>query len=372
MTTAETKETGAGGGPPRYRRIAIIGPYPAYGGDIGGISCHIKRIRALLREAGLAVRVYQIGGLGCAAEDVFSVSPRLGAIRAIVGRERDSLVHSHLVSFDQRLATMLVSPFHTGPLVLTVHGASLQRQLDGGTVRRGLATWMMRAYDHVIGVSPQVAESVRQAGVRADRISVLPAFVPPVVAQADRDAMPAALRPFTQVHDPVVAFNSSIVSVDGQDLYGHDLAIDLISRLRADGMNAGLVISLCRKPAALELWARIQGRMQAADVRGHVFIVEPGHEFGPVLELADVFVRPTRSDGWGVSVAEAILQNVPAVASDVCDRVSGAYLFKSGELDDLVDTVKRALAEGVPPGAGNELTYHLDLIQLYKRLAEIR
>jgi glycosyltransferase involved in cell wall biosynthesis len=373
MTTLETEHAGATRLGSGHRPIAIIGPYPAYGGGVGGISRHIQRIRPLLMQAGLNVRIYQIGGAGCPDENIFGVKSRLGPLQVMLGRERDSVVHCHLIGFADRLAPGLVNRFRSGPLMLTVHGDSLQRQLRGGAVGRYLLSRALRAYDHIIGVSPQIVEDIRHAGVSATRTSMLPAFVPPVVTPADRAAMPTALQPFAAAHAPLVAFNSSIVSVDGEDLYGHDLALDLLSRLRADGLNGGLIICLCgNSPAYADLWARIQARAQQADVLGHVLFIEPGHEFGPVLELADVFVRPTRFDGWGVSVAEAVLLNVPAVASDVCDRVSGAYLFKSGDLDDLVDKVKSALAQGVPPGAGAELTYHLDLINLYKRLADVQ
>ena len=58
---------------------------------------------------------------------------------------------------------------------------------------------------------------------------------------------------------------------------------------------------------------------------------------------SDVFVRPTNTDGYGISIAEAIYFKVPAVASNVCSRPEGTILFRSRDSDDFVSKVNHVL-----------------------------
>ena len=58
---------------------------------------------------------------------------------------------------------------------------------------------------------------------------------------------------------------------------------------------------------------------------------------------SDVFVRPTNTDGYGVSIAEAIHFKIPAVASDVCQRPEGTILIRSRDIDDFTSKIKNVL-----------------------------
>ncbi len=363
----------SGSAPParRGRPIAIIGPYPAFGGAIGGISVHIQRVHQLLKSVGHEVRIYQVGGQGCPEMGVYPLRHETSSILTMMTRERNSVVHSHLIRSHIRILEGLGNRLRKGPMVLTVHGNSLRDQLAR---RRGLLGRILRRaihnHDHLIGVSTQVAETILSAGVPPDRVSVLPAFVPPQPNQADRDELPEEVWAFAETHSPAIAFNGTVCVYQGQDLYGFDLALDVLGGIRRSGRNAGLIVSFVQPPTNCpQLWRRIQDRANAPDVKGHVLFIHPGCQFYPVLEVSDVLLRPTRADGWGVSVAEAIYLGTPAVASDVCDRASGAYLFRSGDASDLARQTENALANGVPYGSGAELTYHQDLLTLYQTMA---
>ena len=65
-----------------------------------------------------------------------------------------------------------------------------------------------------------------------------------------------------------------------------------------------------------------------------------------LISRCDVFIRPTTHDGDSVSVREALTLGVPCVASDVCARPEGTYLFQGGHPPDLAKRIRQALAEG--------------------------
>lgn len=48
--------------------------------------------------------------------------------------------------------------------------------------------------------------------------------------------------------------------------------------------------------------------------------------FLAALATADAYLRPTHIDSWGIAVADAISLGVPAIASNVCERATGAKI----------------------------------------------
>jgi glycosyltransferase involved in cell wall biosynthesis len=79
-------------------------------------------------------------------------------------------------------------------------------------------------------------------------------------------------------------------------------------------------------------------------VEGRVLLNIASGIFVPVLAEADVFVRPTNTDGDANSVREALYLGVPAVASDVVERPAGTILFRTRDLDDLEAKVRSVLS----------------------------
>ena len=58
----------------------------------------------------------------------------------------------------------------------------------------------------------------------------------------------------------------------------------------------------------------------------------------------DIFFRPNRSDGFGVSILEALYSGIPVIASDTCVRPEGCIQFKSGDYESFKQKIK--LIEG--------------------------
>ena len=69
---------------------------------------------------------------------------------------------------------------------------------------------------------------------------------------------------------------------------------------------------------------------------------------------SDLFVLPSRHDGWGVVVNEALLRGVPVVCSDHCgasDLIRDAWrgeTFEAGSVPSLASVLRRRIAAGKP------------------------
>lgn len=75
-------------------------------------------------------------------------------------------------------------------------------------------------------------------------------------------------------------------------------------------------------------------------------------EIPTLMAGADCLVLPSRYDGWGAVVSEALMAGTPAICSDRCGaagvvRASGVGgVFRSGDIDDLTAQLRREIAKG--------------------------
>jgi glycosyltransferase involved in cell wall biosynthesis len=75
------------------------------------------------------------------------------------------------------------------------------------------------------------------------------------------------------------------------------------------------------------------------------------HEIPKLISQSDLLVLPSRFDGWGAVVNEAIMVGVPVVCSSACgacDLVHGARgeVFESGQVSDLAGALRRRIESG--------------------------
>lgn len=125
-----------------------------------------------------------------------------------------------------------------------------------------------------------------------------------------------------------------------------DLLITAISRLDSENVELAVVGSgplegQLRQLAEDTLPGRVEwiGSLPMDDVR-----VQMGQ--------ADCLVLPSRHDGWGAVVSEALMSGTPAICSDACGSAvvaeASGYggVFKSGSVDDLSDVLNAKIREG--------------------------
>lgn len=176
-------------------------------------------------------------------------------------------------------------------------------------------------------------------------------FIEPDVTEREQivSRYPSKLFDFLQTHSPVIGANAFKIVLDdsGVDLYGVDMALNLLERLRSIYPNAGVVFAIAVEHDS-EYVSALMREISEKGLSEHFMLMIGANELWPFFGMVDIFVRPTSTDGYGISVAEAIFTGTPAVASDVCERHPETVLFKSRNLEDLEQKVLQQLAgEGV-------------------------
>lgn len=141
-------------------------------------------------------------------------------------------------------------------------------------------------------------------------------------------------------------------------IYNHHWVVDLFVTCEK---SRGLVVFLYGDFDD-EYYALLKAK--AKDSSRIVFFVnKDAVSFNFALSYADSYLRPNIRDSFGIAVADAISLGVKVLASDVCDRYPGAYLFTPSSYDGFVSSylkfIKDASELPISDGSGyvGDFTY---------------
>lgn len=147
---------------------------------------------------------------------------------------------------------------------------------------------------------------------------------------------PPDLTNFIAEHSPVISANAFKITLTdaGVDLYGLDMCIALLASVRKKAPKAGFVFALSDSTPSAYLH-KMKDELRAMGLDAHFFFFSGTDEVWPLFQLSDVMIRPTSTDGFGISIAESLHAGTPAIASDVCERPGGTIVFKARDQADL-------------------------------------
>jgi glycosyltransferase involved in cell wall biosynthesis len=302
---------------------------------LGGVTIFAKRKVATWRACGKQVVQLDVGKLS-------PISKVRQLFRLLFAGRNSGIYVNDLSGFN-----LAAAGFNIGGAKIFLHDHNYN--LGSMTGFRG---WLLRRClsrcDEIYFDGVHSRENYIQAGfMREDKkYSFSSPFIKP--DPAEREAIvsryPAELFAFLDAHSPVIGANAFKIVLDdsGVDLYGVDMTLDLLESLRKTYPDSGVVFAVAVDHDS----EYVQGLKQAIRDKGlaeHFLLMIGADELWPFFGMVDVFVRPTSTDGYGISVAEAIFSGTPAVASDVCKRHEKAVLFQARNQADLEEKVRQLL-----------------------------
>jgi glycosyltransferase involved in cell wall biosynthesis len=165
-----------------------------------------------------------------------------------------------------------------------------------------------RAVAAVVAISEEVRRRLLAAGVRAERVRVIHSAVEPP-AELPGGAGRAAARRRFGIDDALAI--GVVAALERRK--GHDVLLRALARLAEPGglRVRCLVCGDGSERPALERLARELG------IAGSVEFLGEQRQVADVLAALDVFVLPSRHEGLGVAILEAMAMALPVVASAV-------------------------------------------------------
>jgi glycosyltransferase involved in cell wall biosynthesis len=320
-------------------RIALVGTYPP---PIGGVSIHIYRLRQALIQQGMDILVYDTSTSSGEEDGILPGAGRRQLLFKLFS-SRAGILHYHNHDWTMRALLLLLKVF-SKKVIFTFH--SFRDDLQATSLpNKFLIRLVARWGDCFIATNSDIKEKLILIGANPNKIKVVPAFLPPQLSEQAFGPVPDEASDFMKTHEPLISANAYRISFfGGQDLYGIDLCIDLCHALKKDWPEVGLIFCL-PTIGDTAYYSKLQARIHDLGIDENFLFVSGPVSLPHILEQSDLFIRPTNTDSYGVSVAEALYLGTPAIASDVCERPTGTMLFPSRDLEELTHLAKKVLED---------------------------
>ena len=336
--------------------ILIISPMLP---GIGGVSVSSNRLCLNLKNDGYDVDVFNIRYKNPKHNKPLYLALKYFTIPFyILFHPGYDIVHCHVPGVLRKLYIALFKPLYKGAkLVFTIHGDA-HPLVDNRFVQ-----FTLGKADKIICV--QVGDSEKMPEGLKDRSVDIPAFIFPRVI--DTTFIPKPIVDFCKSKGDarLLIFNgAAIVDNEWDDLYGFDDMVTAFKALASRGRYKLLMIlnGEPKNKRSEELIKRIKSRIE--DMPDLKFVENEEFELCPLFKYADVYVRPTKTDGDSLSVREAMAMNCKVVTTNVANRPQGAFLYEKPT--QLADTIEHAVESETP--STEQTDYYQYIKELYFQL----
>lgn len=276
------------------------------------------------------VRVHYVGGFERLGRLRYLLHAR--RVRRLVRELQPDLVHAlHLTSYG-----FLASLCGVRPIIVSVWGTDILEAPGWSPLHYAITRYALARADHITATGLRLANATLRYAPRAKPVTVVPYGID--VARFEPRARNGA-RPAEVVVGAVARLSPE---------KGLDDLLRAVALLVERGMPLRVV--LAGDGPRRQRLERLAGQLGIAgrvDFRGEV----PHEQVPAVLAELDVFVMPSRAEGFGVAALEAAAMELPVVASRVhglpdvvVDGVTG-LLVPPRKVDALADAIGRLAAD---------------------------
>lgn len=349
--------------------VGIFGPTPP---PFGGVSIHVARLVDRLEERDCDYTVYSTSESHATFERSKFLKKGPLSFVSTFGRAREDIFHLHTSNLPAICAATVISKLRRKRIVLTLHNQRLLVSGSRSAALRFLSRFILRRQDHIIAVSREIHTWLASLGVPDDRLSTVPAFLPPSEHEVDERNLPAAAAAFLSTHQPILAAQGWFgYFKDGAHVYSFDLLADLLEGVRRHYPNAGLY-TVISGTYDRQHRAAVLDELESRGLQEHWLVLEEPFPAVSLYARTDLFLRPTTTDGDSVSVRECLSLRVPVLASDAVRRPTGCVLFRNRDQQDFLEQTLMMLDDlpglraGLPEAAEDE--HFPAILDIYQRL----
>ncbi len=305
-------------------RILIIGPYP---GKVGGVSIFVKRLHESSMP-GIIKYVLNTQNFSIPSKRIYSLLHSFWLIPIV------DLVHINTSNLTVSLLFCLVSRILNKKVITQFHSARFE--IKG--IKRVELKIILKLSNGVVAVNKEIEKKFIEAFPSYyKKISVIPPFIMP--ASETPGLLPAEILNLRKkVRRLIIADAFKITPYNGNDLYGLELSIDMFNELVCKIPDVGFIFVVATPSKTL------LDILKNKVLHKNFMVYERPVDFLELLKAADIFVRPTYSDGDSLSIREALSMGVPTIASNAVKRPEYVLLFdinKPGDyLNKIIDILK--------------------------------
>jgi N-acetyl-alpha-D-glucosaminyl L-malate synthase BshA len=241
------------------------------------------------------------------------------------------IIHAHY-AIPQGFSGVLIKRFKKKPLLLTVHGSDAT-VLGGNRLVRPILKWVLNSTDRIIAVSQYAKNLLIDMGISEAKIRVIHNGV---------DSHTRAVG-----DEKRVIYLGALVWQKGVDVL-----LKAFKDVKAEHRDAKLVI-VGDGPERMKLEGLASKlKLKDVDFTGYV------DDLDTLFTVNSILVLPSRLEGFGISILEAMARGVPVAASktggipEIVEDGKNGVLFTRENPVSLADAVNKVLDD---PGLRNRL-----------------
>lgn len=302
-----------------------IGPLPP---PLGGVSVYLSRLQKAHPEY-LVMNLMQMSKLDWLKLVFFS----------------DCEVVLHGCFFKWLILFRLFSAVRKQPYSLGVHGQGLMGRYRANLRGKWIVRYALGGCKHIYVDAEHLKNDIlSEMPEYISKVVIKNPFLPP--SEDEEDSILATysedIKCFMSNHSPLLVANAYQLAEwkNIHDLYGLDLCVELVRRLRSDYPQVGLLFALANDQYRIDYYNDVRQRIKDYHIEDNICFLTGQRELWPVFKRATIMVRPTCTDGNSVSIQEALALHCPVVASDVCPRPEGTVVFANRDVQDFEQKVR--------------------------------
>ena len=316
--------------------IAIWGHPPP---PFGGMTVHISRLLPKLKENNISYNLYSFDRRPN-EDETFQFAKNIKWLSRMLIGNTENVHYIITVRPWVRFLAVLFGIIRKKKIILRIGGASLHRGAQSGSIIKSfMSKFAVRNASAVIGVNDDICKLAISLGAQRNKVHKIPGFIFP---QKNGSIRSPELNKFLDDKWPRIITTGRIVNPHQYDMYGIGMSIDMIESLIERYPNIGFVVFSQNEDNNTSN-DNLYLKLNSTKLKNTVVIIRGTFDFIPTLEMCDVFVRPTHSDGDANSIREALFLKTPVVASDCVVRPPGCRTFQSGNLSSFIDTMRITL-----------------------------
>jgi glycosyltransferase involved in cell wall biosynthesis len=309
------------------REVHIYGILPP---PTGGNSVHNERFLRYVSERNMPIEFFKAnpGGNGKTRSFLFL---RFFS-RQLNWKRRILQITGFGPTKRQLCLLLLMICFNKKLIVRIANDRFSDEYVQRGFFRRLVAKLYFRRVSHVIFVNP----NSNRLFIKSSKTSVVPGFLPPSQAEMEIGSLPGSFHDVRKEHRLLLTANAYTTAFyKGEDLYGIDLSIDLMKKLMEEGFDDVGFVYVISEIGDDRYFRRMLQRVEEFGLTRHFYFYNEPVCYSAVINLCDVFIRPTNTDGDANSVREALSIGRPVIASNCVCRPEGVVLFENRNGNDL-------------------------------------
>lgn len=313
----------------KYNKTKII-QISSFPPPIGGVSIFLQRLKyytdLLSRQEICYVDVSGINVKEKKSKGIHCIS-KIGIIPYLF-REKPAYIVFHSNSVFHLMINLLFARKHR--FIYFAHGESILKAKN----RKGWRNYILSKAECIVCPTENIYLAVKNifpdTAVKNISFVMLPKGIQPL-----QERSLTLLREKTDF--VFSSYANNLMNYNGVNIYGVDMLIEALYKLRKDGYNCGIVL-LMNGTTDKNKFREYMERITELGINEYFVVLDqPLNEAGRLYVSTDAYLRPTNTDANAFSIYEALSLGVPVIASDAVPRAEGCLTFQNRNIEDFVE-----------------------------------